>query len=345
MDLSLTIPTFFSTKTTFPMTGRVPDDESPIAMPLPVQGHFRGNRPDIFAEDGHPLAVMRIDGHPELGLHTHEFVELVLILGGEARHLTLDASYPLLTGDAFVIKPGFAHGYAETRGLELCNILFDPVGLALPQGELSRLPGYHGLFELEPSFRDTHRFQSRLFLAPAALQRVVEWAELIGQELRARQDGYRHLSVALLIRIIGFLSRSYTGMTAPATRTLLAVNKVVSHIEHGYRSALSLETLAPMAGMSERTLQRYFRQAFGIPPVDYINRVRVGKACQLLAGRQLGITEVAEAVGIPDSSYFARVFRQFTGTSPTDYRKSSRQLQAAIHPRALTEHPRLPAGG
>ncbi|MHB1307614.1 MAG: helix-turn-helix transcriptional regulator [Limisphaerales bacterium] len=76
-----------------------------------------------------------------------------------------------------------------------------------------------------------------------------------------------------------------------------------------------------------------------------INRVRVGKACQLLAGRQLGITEVAEAVGIPDSSYFARVFRQFSGTSPSDYRKSSRQLQAAIHPRALTEHPRLPAGG
>ncbi|MHB1307613.1 MAG: hypothetical protein ACYDC1_04145 [Limisphaerales bacterium] len=54
------------------MSSRVQDDGVPTAMPLPVQGHFRGNHPDIFAEDGNPLAVMRIDGHPELGLHTRD---------------------------------------------------------------------------------------------------------------------------------------------------------------------------------------------------------------------------------------------------------------------------------
>ena len=309
-------------------------------IPLPEDGHFRGDRVDIFGDDGYPLAVIHIRDHIALGLHTHDFVELVLVLEGGALHLTQDASYPLATGDAFVIKPGFAHGYSETQHLEICNILFDPAGLSLPRGELSRLPGYHGLFELEPSFRDSHRFQSRLFLAPAARQQVMEWVGLLGEELRVRQDGYRYLSLALLIRIIGFLARTYTGMTAPASRTLLAVSKAVTHIEHQYTNALRLEELARIAHMCERTLQRYFQQAFGVPPVDYINRLRVRKACQLLGERQLNVTEVAGAVGIPDSSYFARVFRHFTGTSPSAYRQSSRHLQQATHPLTLAEHQR-----
>lgn len=313
---------------------------SPGEMPLPVQGHFRGDRPDIFGDEGHPLAVMHLRNHAAIGLHTHGFVELAVVLGGQAQHLTRGASYALATGDAFVIKPGFAHGYSETRGLELCNILFEPEGLALPREDLSRLPGYHGLFELEPTFRDSHRFQSRLFLAPAARQQVMGWVSLMEEELRAQRDGYRHLTLALLIRIIGFLSRSYTSMTAPASRTLLAVNEAVSHIEHHYTEALRLEDLARIAHMSERTLQRYFQQAFGVPPVDYINRLRIGKACQLLGNCQLNITQVADAVGLPDSSYFARVFRHFTGTSPSAFRSSSRHMQEAVPPLSLSEHPR-----
>ena len=296
------------------------------AIPLPVQGHFCGSRPDIFANERHPLAVILIREHIEIDLHTHDFVELVVVLAGNALHVTKDASYPLAAGDAFVIKPGFAHGYRDTRHLSLCNILFDPTGLALPRAELSRLPGYHALFELEPSFRNTHRFQSRLFLAPAMRQQVMEWAGLLEEELRGQQDGYEYMSLALLIRIVGYLARAYTGMTAPASRTLLAVNEVVSHIEQNYGSALHLEDLARMAHMCERTLQRYFQRAFGVSPVDYVNRLRVSKACQLLAERRLSITEVADAVGIPDSNYFARVFRGFTGTTPSAYQQRGQFL-------------------
>jgi AraC-like DNA-binding protein len=321
------------------MTLRDQSEPGSQAIPLPEHGHFRGSRPDIFGPEGHPLAVMRIANHINLGLHTHDFFELVLILGGRALHLTRGASYPLAAGDAFVIKPGVAHGYGEAAGLELCNILFDPARLALPRRELSELPGYHALFELEPSFRDTHKFQSRLFLPPARRGQVMEWVAQLEEELQGKLDGYLHLSLALLIRIIGFLSRAYTGMTAPASRTLLAVNQVVSHIEGHYAGELRLGELARMAHMCERNLQRYFLRAFGVTPVDYINRLRVAKACQLLGERHRSIGQVADAVGLADSSYFARVFRKFTGTAPSVFRNSSRQVRQAVHPLALTERP------
>ena len=320
----------------------LPVDNNGLAevMPLPVRGHFRGDRCDIFPDQGHPLAVMHLRDHVAIGLHTHDFVELVVVLGGQALHLTGDASYPLTSGDSFVIRPGFAPGYAGTCKLELCNILFDPAGLAMPRDDFSRLPGYHALFDLEPSFRDAHRFQSRLFLAPAARQQVMDWVNLLEEELRVRRDGYRHLTLALLIRIIGFLSRSYSGMAAPACRTLLAVNEAVSHIEHHYSTSLRLGDLARLAHMSERTLQRHFLQAFGVSPLDYINRLRIAKACQLLGDRELNITQVADAVGLTDSSYFARVFRQFTGTTPSTFQHSSFHMQAAMQPLNLNKRPR-----
>jgi len=315
------------------------NDGITTSIPLPEQGHFRGDRSDIFADSGHPLSVIHIRNHVAIGLHTHDFIELVLVLEGNAIHLIQDKSYPIATGDAFVIKPGFSHGYCQTQNLEICNLLFDPQGLGLSRDELSRLPGCHMLFELEPLFRDQHRFQSRLFLSPTSRHQVMKWIEQLQQELRLRMDGYRHLSLALLIRIIGFLARTYTGMATPTSRTLMAVSRVVSHIEHNYTTTLHLHDLARMASLCERSLQRYFQQAFNMSPVDYINRLRMEKACQLLSEQTINITEVADAVGIPDSSYFSRLFRHFTGATPSAYRQSSYHVQRAMDPFDLAKNP------
>jgi AraC-like DNA-binding protein len=313
------------------LTGESPDDRIAPSIPLPEGDHFRGDRLDIFKEPGFPLGVFRVRNHIDLGLHTHDFFELVIILDGTAVHLTCEANYPLAAGDCFVIQPGVAHGYGQSCQLELCNILFDPGRLPLPREELSPLPGYHALFELEPSFRKTHRFQSRLFLPPDLRRQVMEWAFQLEEELKIKQDGYRFLGLALLVRMIGFLSRAYTSMTAPASRTLVAVNRVVSHMERHYANPMRLSDLARMAHMCERSLQRYFLQAFGMTPIDYLNRLRIDKACHLLGKHDLTVSQVADAVGIPNSNYFARLFHRLTDISPTAYRLSTTRLRQPIH--------------
>ncbi len=301
-------------------------------VPLPAQGHLAGAHPNVFGPGGYPLAVIWIKNHMNLELHTHDFVELVLILGGTATHRTEHGSYPLSAGDSFVIKPGMPHGYGQTRELELVNILFDPGRLALPVSELSPLPGYHALFELEPRFRARHRFQSRLFLPPAMRRQVATWAAQLEEELRRRDPGYTFMGLALLMRIIGYLCRAYTSMEAPGSQTLLAVNRVVTHLEHNYASPITLRELATLAHMCQRNVQRYFRRAFGVSPIEYLNRLRLQKACELLVEQELHVGEVAERVGIGDSNYFARLFRKTTGVSPSNYRTSSRHLHQTLHP-------------
>ena len=59
-----------------------------------------------------------------------------------------------------------------------------------------------------------------------------------------------------------------------------------------------------------------------MPPLAYLNRLRIYHAMERLTATQDSIEDIARSSGIPDSSYFARVFKKYTGCSPTEYRSA-----------------------
>jgi AraC-like DNA-binding protein len=266
----------------------------------------------------------------DLPLHTHDFVELVLILDGTARRLLPEGGFEIAAGNVFVIQPGTPHGYACSRGLELIDVLFDPRRLHLSFEDLSSLPGFHALFNLERPSRVPHSFQSCLFLAPPLLREMTELAKQLAAELRTRDAGYKSMSVALLARMIVRLSRAQTQMTAPGQPTLLGINRTITFIENHFEQPLRIEDLAARAGTCARSLQRHFLRDLGASPIEYVNRLRVKKASRLLLETDMNITEVAGAVGIEDSNYFSRLFHRFAGISPSGYRHCWRQIPAPV---------------
>jgi AraC-like DNA-binding protein len=91
---------------------------------------------------------------------------------------------------------------------------------------------------------------------------------------------------------------------------------VVTHCE----DSLSLAAAAQAVNLSAKYFSDVFRKATGIPFVEYVGRVRVEKAKNLLAHPQLRISEIAYQVGFQSLSQFNRAFRRHAGTSPRDYR-------------------------
>jgi transcriptional regulator GlxA family with amidase domain len=81
--------------------------------------------------------------------------------------------------------------------------------------------------------------------------------------------------------------------------------------------------VADHVGVSERHLSRCFRQEIGVTPISYLNRYRVRQAQHLLDVGNMGITDVAMAVGFSSGSYFSRVFRQEMGVSPLGYQQGA----------------------
>lgn len=97
---------------------------------------------------------------------------------------------------------------------------------------------------------------------------------------------------------------------------------VKRYIEENYnKEDLSLQNLAEEAQISPNYLSRLLKQEIGVSFIDYLTRIRVQKAIQLMNNPKLKIYEVSEMVGYSSQHYFSRAFKRVLGVSPVEYRK------------------------
>lgn len=274
-----------------------------------------------FPSDGFPITVERREPQVAFPPHKHEFSEIVLVTGGEGSHVVGRESWPLSAGDVFVIGGPRAHAYRQLRKLRLINILFQPEKLRLDLGDLTRLPGYHALFSLEPAWRQRHHFNSRLHLAPRDLTAVLTLVDQMDAELKHRAPGFGFVTTALFMQIVGFLSRCYSRARDANSRHLLKIAQAITHLESSTGTAVNLEELADIAGMSKRSLARAFHEATGVSPIAYLIQLRINRAAAMLRSSADSITDIAFRVGFTDSNYFTRQFSKQTGISPRRYRQ------------------------
>ncbi|MCG3147372.1 MAG: HTH-type transcriptional activator RhaR [Verrucomicrobiae bacterium] len=277
----------------------------------------------MFKDHGFPLATWRVTDHPLFPLlHRHEFYELVLITHGRGRHRSENDEYPITAGDVFLLHGNMLHGYADVHQLNLVNIGFQPRELGLPLANLADLPGYQLLFHIEPRLRQQNRFRDRLHLTPEQLLEAERLVALLEHELAARAPGYRFAAQACLMQLIAYLARCNTTACHPTNGNGTRLGAVLTYLEKHYREPISMTQLIAVAGMSESTLARSFQRVFHHAPIEYLIRLRIQKACELLADPGARITEIALACGFNDSNYFARQFRRVLECSPSEYRQA-----------------------
>lgn len=98
--------------------------------------------------------------------------------------------------------------------------------------------------------------------------------------------------------------------------------KALDYLHENYVRDISLKHTANKVFMSPAYLSELCRKHLGRAFVDYLNDLRVQKARLLLEKTELRIYEISGMVGFREVSYFIRVFRKYTGMSPTEYRKT-----------------------
>lgn len=98
------------------------------------------------------------------------------------------------------------------------------------------------------------------------------------------------------------------------------IKNMMVYIHEHYAEKFSVRELASAVFLSERECYRVFQNHLHMTPVDYIRSYRIRIACHLLAESQIPVTEVGNACGMGNSSYFGKVFREATGYTPRQYR-------------------------
>lgn len=105
--------------------------------------------------------------------------------------------------------------------------------------------------------------------------------------------------------------------TAPDNTSVSRARQI---IDEGYRDELSLGDVARRVNVSAGYFSMLFKKATGLNFVDYVARLRVEKARNLLQHPRFRVSEVAFEVGFQSLSQFNRTFRRIVGSSPRDYR-------------------------
>lgn len=103
------------------------------------------------------------------------------------------------------------------------------------------------------------------------------------------------------------------------------VGAVVDYVVDNYSERLSLDDAASKAGMSPSSFSRVFRKKMGNNFVEFVNRVRIGQACNMLYSTDQQIARICFEVGFQNLSNFNRQFLKMKGTTPTAYRETARR--------------------
>lgn len=104
-----------------------------------------------------------------------------------------------------------------------------------------------------------------------------------------------------------------------------SIGDALRHVEERYAESFSLDFFVSRCAMNTSDFSRRFKAAAGYPLFEYINRLRVRRACSLLKESELPIIEVALAVGYNNLSFFNRYFLRITRQTPREYRAASRR--------------------
>src|SRR5215470_18114043 len=127
-----------------------------------------------------------------------------------------------------------------------------------------------------------------------------------------------------LVSRIGAVLPPGDGLSGPWPHLGESVGRSIAHLSRRYDQDLTVESIAEIAEISASHLAHLFRSEVGMSVRDYLTRVRVTIAQDLLAHTDEKLEAIATSLGFADTSHLAHVFQRITGRPPSTYRRAPR---------------------
>lgn len=135
----------------------------------------------------------------------------------------------------------------------------------------------------------------------------------------ARKDRFRDLDLcALLYRLLIEVGRAIENKSADK----ISLSKSIRYINEFYNTQIKISHLAKIENVCMTTYNLHFKRQLGITPTQYITKLRIDSAVELLESSDHTVQEISELCGFVDANFFTRTFKKAKGVSPTAYRKT-----------------------
>lgn len=104
------------------------------------------------------------------------------------------------------------------------------------------------------------------------------------------------------------------------------IAKVCNYIENNIEGSIKLGEVAALVNMSESAFSHFFRKKTNCTFIDYVNNLRIARACQMLTETSHTVAEICYTCGFNNLSNFIRIFKKKKGNTPSEYRTLLQQM-------------------
>lgn len=248
------------------------------------------------------LGARHSDAASSAPAHEHEFYELNFMTRGRTRMRLNEKIIEYDSYDFLLIPPHISH------------ILYE--------SEYDLFDNYVIWFELDDSEILLENQIIKLHDYDGAVQFLC--AEIYKNYIKSRMEEKELLNI-YLDAVLWHMKRGLILETDPSVQSSAdMVDEAIKFININIKNArISVEMLARKLNISEEHFSRMFKKKIGIPPVRYINEVKIAEAQRMLINTNLSVKEIAGKLYYSDPYYFSQQFKKITGYSPSSYRESS----------------------
>ncbi|WP_167859232.1 helix-turn-helix transcriptional regulator [Paenibacillus cymbidii] len=251
-------------------------------------------------------------------LSMHDVLEISVLKERECLFRTSACDYSGKPGDVCIFRPFEPHANVAKQAGTPCSwtkVLFAPsIARTIPGGSRLLAPFYAA------------DLVSPLIPAETPHAAAIQYhAEEAVKEERARQAGWQtgawmHL-VAILLHVHRYFETVPSGGGRNVEYSDCSVTAAVEHVLGHYTEPIDMEALIAGSGHGKTKFYRLFKQATGLSPNMFLNRLRLQHALVLLARPDCSITEIAFECGFQSLSYFNKQFKKQIGIAPGERRQ------------------------
>ena len=253
----------------------------------------------------------------DVHIHYNDY-EVYYLLEGERCYFIGTKIYHLKQGSLVFVRRNVIHKTALSREAHHDRIL-----LEISRSYLESVFAITGELTLHDFFQDDCIILS---LESEEQSFITELLLALGRELGTKNSGFRLLAKSLVAELFIYAKRM-ENKTNPSASSRTddprhrQIEQIACYIAENCCSPLSLNSIAEQFYMNKCYLSRIFKEITGFTVNGYLHARRIQKARSLLIQNSMNISEVAEAAGYENLTYFERVFKKHTGMSPLEYRR------------------------
>lgn len=265
----------------------------------------------LFSGEGTPVSLHK------MGPAVHDYYLIHTVLSGKGKFITHGKQYSCSTGDTFIIFPGELFSYEADEADPWRYVWFSYVGT--------------GAHSLTASIGASHqRAVVSNSLSPAVRSYYYHIHDCFqtasNHELsNLEAEGWARL---LLLEFGKANLRLSSIQPASDSVTDRLMKQAIQYLTLQFTQPISIEQMANSLGYHRGHLCKLFKQTTGLSPMQYLLKIRMERAENLLA-TSMTIEQVASSVGYNDALYFSRKFSSWNGQSPSEYRKALRGTRSA----------------